>query len=220
MTASDAPCFARDDMSIASRKARRERARSSGKTKDRRQVPRAGNLGPTPERLAKGDVVRGTSGQHLVQGAMERLRDARPVPPTKAQAVLDRLHKRVALDSDPGMNDRMYEAGCKYESVVHAAGLTGVAAQNLLSCGGGSGDPASAMPATEHVHRQREMLRRAWAIMGSKTASAVHALLVEARDAEGVGRTVSSFVRRDMCIAAASTALRIGLSQLVDAKWA
>ena len=177
-------------------------------------------LGPTPERLAKGDIVRATGGGVVAEDGLDGLRRSFRAPdPTKAEEVLTRLHRKCSLDHDPGMNERMFEVGKKYDATVHLAGLGGIGAQNLLALRG-DGNPAHLMPVSEAAASARLRLRKAWAILSPKLANVVHALLIDGRDAISVGREVSTYKTSKECSTAALTALRIALWTLVEARWA
>lgn len=181
-------------------------------------------IGPTPERIAKGDIVRATGGSLVAEDGLESLRRSyRPAQDekerTKAEEVLARLHRRCSLDHDPGMNDRMFEAGKKYERLVHMAGLGGIGAQNLLALRGEGNAPHS-MPVSLNAAAARQQLRKAWGMLTPRLASALHGLIVEGRDAAEVGREVSTYKTAKECSTAALTALRIALWTIVEARWA
>lgn len=186
------------------------------RTKKTRDIP----LGPTPERLAKGDIVRSTGGGAVAEGGLEGLRRSFKTPePTKAEEVLSRLHRKCSLDHDPGMNERMYEAGKKYDATVYLAGMGGIGAQDLLALRG-DGNPAHMMPVSAAAADARLRLRKAWTILNPKLARAVHALLIDGHDAASVGRELSTYKTPKECSTAALTALRIALWTLVEARWA
>lgn len=181
--------------------------------------------GPTPERIAKGDLVRNNRGEMVAEDGLDRLQRTWRDPnsdkdKTKAEDVLKRLHHRATLSQDPGMNERMYQAGKRYEELVHLAGLSGIAAQNLLSAGAGSGHPAYSMPATEAIRGYRLKLRQAWDILPDEAVKALHGMLVDGRDAVSLGKEISSYKAATECKVAAMTSLRIALAMLVAARWA
>ncbi len=197
----------------------RGRAASEPPRKERKQPAKAD--GPTPERLKKGDLVRTTGGQMVAEGGLDRLRRTfRREDVTTTRDILARLHHRASLNDDPGMSERMYQAGKRYEEVAYLAGLSGIAAQNLLSAGGGCVDPAHMMPAGEAAAGARQKIRSAWAILPDEVAQAIHALLIEGMSVEAIGAKFSNYSGTPQRQAAGLMLLRIGLSMLVAARWA
>ena len=88
------------------------------------------------------------------------------------------------------------------------------------ACSEARADPAHSIPLTEKAAEHRVRIRKAWDILPDDMAEAMHALLVEGRDAESVGHQFSMYKSASGCRAAALTLLRLALRLLVSARWA
>ena len=108
---------------------------------------RAQAMGPTPERLAKGDVAtpRTVGGFHRSLSMTEQLRDKRHLQkPTSrlSPPALEQLHKTGKLDYDAHTAEAMYQAGEKLQR--HYEGMGGsVQAQDLNKIMGSAGGDLS-----------------------------------------------------------------------------
>lgn len=130
-----------------------------------------------------------------------------------SQAPLDRLHARGRLDDDGARNSQLYDAGDKLRGHYYLAGLSGFAANDLNSTGGGH--PSSRTPISETMEKNRRSMRFAEAAMHSgdwQVVNAVVCLEASLKDAGyGVGCT-----NADAANAVALDRLRRGLGALAE----
>ncbi|MDR3488767.1 MAG: hypothetical protein P4M05_28170 [Bradyrhizobium sp.] len=150
----------------------RARISASGSKKGKRA--RAAPMGPTPERLAKGDISPITAGGFR-----------RSIP------VVEKLRDGHKLDHDPRTNESMFQAAEKLRRHFEAS-LIGVKAQDLnriVSCGGG--DELCGEEAWVHNFDQ---FTKACKLMGWS----------QANPHRGAGRIVVSVVCYEMTISEAA----------------
>ena len=181
-----------------------------GKSKKRARVQ---PLGPTPERLAKGDVQSKTGGFHRSVPPIERLRD---------QGKLAAPGESVRIESELSTAARRENNGC-FEAAEklarHYDGLAiGVKAQDLNRIVGGASDDLAGEENWVHHHRE---FTKACRLMGFSAANPRRgcARIVVAIVCEGmtVGDAAIKYigrVRKDVAEAQALDRLREGLYEL------
>ena len=145
-----------DDMSLTARRKRNQEAMSAarggrkGRKTGTRTVPHQDPGKPTPERLAKGDIVQMGSGHHRAPPLIERMRDREQFCP-----------------GDGYTNERMFQAADKLLEYFQGSGLgAGVQAQDLTRIMSGSGDTPYSMAISESAAHCRKELRLALKLMG------------------------------------------------------
>lgn len=145
--------------------------------------------GPTPERLMKAGV---TVALELGTRRTQIIGKSSPVGFDSvirlAAAPLDRLHSRGRLDDDGARNSQLFEAGEKLRGHFYLGGLSGFAANDLNSTGGGH--PSSRVPISETMESNRRSMRLAQAAMHPGDWKVVNAVVCLEADLEDAGREV------------------------------
>lgn len=145
--------------------------------------------GPTPERLMQAGV---TVAMQLGTRHTQIIGKASPVGIDGvirlAAAPLDRLHSRGRLDDDGARNTQLFEAGDKLRGHFYLGGLSGFAANDLNSTGGGH--PSNRTPISETMEKNRRALRLAESSMHPGDWKVVNAVVCLEADLEGAGREV------------------------------
>lgn len=145
--------------------------------------------GPTPERLMKAGV---TVALDLGTGRTQIIGKSSPVGfdgvIRLAAAPLDRLHSRGRLDDDGARNTQLFDAGDKLRGHFYLGGLSGFAANDLNSTGGGH--PASRVPISETMEKNRRAMRLAEAAMHPGDWKVLNAVVCLEADLEDAGREV------------------------------
>ena len=169
----------------------------------RATVPAVPPEQPTPERLAHagGAYTTGDDGTiRIFEAPLERLRD------------------RCALDADAKTNRILFQAGDQLRTDWHKAGLTGCGAVDYNRIGGGTGDPAYAMPATEYAAAARWRVRNAFRSLDPREAAVVGAVVIDEMPLEQAGRYLGRKAHvplaRDRSIKLAVACVRSGLTAL------
>lgn len=145
--------------------------------------------GPTPERLQRAGF---TVAMQLGTRQMQIIGKTSPVGLDGvirlASAPLDRLHSRGRLDDDGGRNTQLFEAGDKLRGHFYLGGLSGFAANDLNSTGGGH--PSSRTPISETMESNRRAMRLAEFSMHPGDWKVVNAVVCLEADLEAAGRDV------------------------------
>ncbi|WP_156635328.1 hypothetical protein [Methylobacterium sp. Leaf123] len=145
--------------------------------------------GPTPERLMQAGV---TVAMHIGTRRTQIIGKASPFGIDGvirfASAPLDRLHSRGRLDDDGARNSQLHDAGDKLRNHYYLGGLSGFAANDLNSTGGGH--PSSRVPISETMESNRRALRLAEAAMHAGDWKVVNAVVCLEADLEEAGREV------------------------------
>ncbi|SOR29820.1 conserved protein of unknown function [Methylorubrum extorquens] len=167
---------------------------------------------PTPERLMQAGVtvamqlgtrqtqIIGKASPFGIDGVM-RL----------ASAPLDRLHSRGRLDDDGERNSQLHEAGDKLRNHYYLGGLSGFAANDLNSTGGGH--PSSRVPISETMESNRRALRLAKAAMHPGDWQVVSDVVCLEKDLKNAGYHAGC-TNDDAATAVALDRLRRGLDAL------
>ena len=145
---------------------------------------------PTAERVAKGDIKRGS-------------------------IVLDnfsRMHTKGQLDEDDFVNDDLHAAGMRYQSDHHGAGLNPLGAidyERPMVDGGG------AQLVSESMMNRRDSFRQARAAMGEKYAKVVDAVVLEGRTMFEAGKA-AGVGKKEIALVVAKERLNYGLRLLAQ----
>jgi hypothetical protein len=155
----------------------------------------------TPERLAK-------AAAHWI-GKEDKVQRVIAAP-------LDTLHARRALDPDPRRNTVLFEAGLRYLSHWHGAGLSSLVQRDLIQPRGGSGGHNWALPPSEAAAGHRAAYRLARERLGPYLARWLEAIVIEERAPLEVGRDSTRYTDKTTATAIAMEVLRAGLTTLAD----
>lgn len=147
------------------------------------------NDGPTPERLRQAGIMASIdpetrrtqivgNGQIIGGDGVVRI----------SQAPLDRLHARGRLDDDGARNSQLFDAGDKLRGHYYLGGLSGFAANDLNSTGGGH--PSSRTPISETMEKNRRSMRLAEAAMHPGDWQVVNAVVCLESDLAMAGRAL------------------------------
>jgi hypothetical protein len=170
--------------------------------------------GPTPERLMQAGV---TVALDLGTGRTQIIGKSSPIGfdgvIRLAAAPLDRLHSRGRLDDDGARNTQLFEAGDKLRGHFYLGGLSGFAANDLNSTGGGH--PASRVPISETMEKNRRALRLAEAAMHPGDWQVVNDVVCLEADLTAAGLKAGCR-NADAANAVALDRLRRGLSTLAE----
>lgn len=170
--------------------------------------------GPTPERLMQAGLTVALS---LGTRQTQIIGAAAPVGVDGivrlAQAPLDRLHARGRLDDDGARNAQLYDAGVKLRGHFYLGGLSGFAANDLNSTGGGH--PSSRTPISETMESNRRSLRLAEAAMHPGDWQVVNAVVCLEADLTEAGYKAGC-TNADAANAVALDRLRRGLGALAE----
>lgn len=161
-------------------------------------------VGPTPERIAR-------AGEGYTIGGTGRMRFA--------EAPLDRLRERCALDPDRDVNRALFEAGDRLRTDWRNSGLGGsVPAIDYGRSSGGGGDPVHGMPTTEFAAAARWRFRNAMRALDPREATVVGYIVLDElspiESGRGLGRKAHQPLADRQAQALALLALRIGLTTL------
>ena len=163
-------------------------------TKTKRAKASSRIVGPTPERLAKGDIAepRSFDAPYRAVSAVERLRDKGGFEaPKRTDDRLERLRDQNKLDHDAKVNQAMFMAAEKLRRHYEGCAI-GVKAQDLNRVtGGDSGDLVGEEAWVEHYRRFTEARK----IMG----------YTEAHPNRGAACIVVAVVCEDMTVSDAAT---------------
>jgi len=114
-------------------------------------MQKAKPLGPTPERMARGDIEVIDTMRAGVQGHIARVQDA-----------LDGYYARRQLADTPAENARLYEAGKRLRDAWHESGLAPMMTGSYASSVQSGRDPDGRM--VRAIDRSKEWRRLIWIV--------------------------------------------------------